>query len=76
MQVEDATWQALSDEVISQSFSGSPGTREAIRSDLAADVGRDPEAHGVSTPFLNHKGVHSLQAYRVSHWHWLWAKGR
>ncbi|WP_074396178.1 serine O-acetyltransferase [Halomonas sp. HL-93] len=74
IQVEDATWRALREEVIPQAFSDSPGTRKAIRSDLAAAVDRDSSAHGMSTPFLNHKGVHSLQAYRVSHW--FWTKGR
>lgn len=61
-------------EVISQAFADSPDIRKAIRNDLAAAADRDPAAHGLANPFLNHKGFHSLQAYRVSHW--FWTKGR
>jgi len=61
-------------EIISQAFSASPEIGKAIRNDLAAAVDRDPAAQGTANPFLNHKGFHSLQAYRVSHW--FWANGR
>lgn len=61
-------------EVIAQAFSASPSIREAIRIDLAAAVDRDPAAQGRANPFLNHKGFHSLQAHRVSHW--FWSNGR
>lgn len=57
-------------EVIADALEASPEIREAIRRDLAAAVDRDPAAHGVANPFLNHKGFHALQAYRVSHWYW------
>jgi len=57
-------------EIISEAFSASPEIGKAIRNDLAAAVDRDPAAQGAANPFLNHKGFHSLQAYRVSHWFW------
>jgi len=57
-------------EIVSQAFSASPEIGKAIRNDLAAAVDRDPAAQGAANPFLNHKGFHSLQAYRVSHWFW------
>ncbi|RFA25314.1 serine O-acetyltransferase [Alkalilimnicola ehrlichii] len=61
-------------DVIGQVFVYSVDVRAAIRADLAAAVERDPAAHGVANPFLNHKGFHALQGYRVSHW--FWQKGR
>lgn len=57
-------------EIISQAFFASPDIKKAIRSDLSAAVDRDPAAQGMANPFLNHKGFHSLQAHRVSHWFW------
>ena len=57
-------------EIIAQAFSASLEIGRAIRDDLAAAVDRDPAAQGTANPFLNHKGFHSLQAYRVSHWFW------
>lgn len=57
-------------EVIDEVLAASTKVREALRKDLAAAADRDPAAHGIANPFLNHKGFHALQAYRVSHWYW------
>jgi serine O-acetyltransferase len=57
-------------QVIGQAFSASAEIRRTIRQDLAAAVDRDPAANGVANPFLNHKGFHALQSYRVGHWFW------
>jgi serine O-acetyltransferase len=38
--------------------------------DLAAIANRDPAAHGVANPFLNHKGFHALQVHRAAHYYW------
>jgi len=48
--------------------------REAIRCDLEAVVERDPAARSIAQPFLNYKGFHALQTYRITHW--LWTNGR
>lgn len=61
-------------QAIMQAFEAAPEIGRAIRSDLAAAVERDPAANGMANPFLNHKGFHALQAYRVAHW--FWSKGR
>lgn len=61
-------------EVVDQAFSSSDDIREAICRDLQAVVDRDPAARGYAGPFLNYKGFHGLEAYRVSHW--LWNEGR
>ena len=58
-------------EVIEQVFSAAHEVRDAIRHDLAAAADRDPAAQGLANPFLNHKGFHALQSYRVSHWYWV-----
>ena len=57
-------------QAITQAFEAAPEIRRAIRLDLAAAVDRDPAANGTANPFLNHKGFHALQAYRVAHWFW------
>lgn len=57
-------------EVIDEAFSSSPDIQEALRRDLAAVSNRDPAAKSVAEPFLNFKGFHALEAYRVSHWLW------
>jgi len=44
--------------------------RDAIRSDLEAVVERDPAARSTAQPFLNYKGFHALQTYRITHWLW------
>lgn len=48
--------------------------RLAVRRDLEAVVDRDPAARGLAQPFLNFKGFHALQSYRVANW--LWSQGR
>lgn len=57
-------------QAIAQALQASAAIRDAIRDDLAAAVDRDPAAQGSANPFLNHKGFHALQAYRVAHWYW------
>jgi len=44
--------------------------REAIRCDMEAVVDRDPAARNTAQPFLNFKGFHALQTYRITHWLW------
>jgi serine O-acetyltransferase len=61
-------------EVIDQAFSADLAIGSAIRDDLRAVVQRDPAARGFAQPFLNFKGFHALQSYRVAHW--LWGQGR
>ena len=55
-------------------YDASPTIGEATCRDLAATIDRDPASHGGLNPFLNYKGFHALQAYRISHW--LWAENR
>jgi serine O-acetyltransferase len=57
-------------EVILEAFTASAEIRKAIRRDIMAVVERDPAAKGIAHPFLNFKGFHSLQSYRVAHWLW------
>jgi serine O-acetyltransferase len=57
-------------EVILQIFNASPDIESAIHFDLAASIDRDPASHGVANPFLNFKGFHALEAYRVAHYLW------
>ena len=61
-------------EVIDEAFSASSDIRESICRDLMAVSSRDPAARGVAAPFLNYKGFHAVEAYRVAHW--LWQEGR
>lgn len=61
-------------ELVDNAFAASQETREAVCRDLQAISGRDPAARGLAHPFLNYKGFHALEAYRVSHW--LWSEGR
>lgn len=53
---------------------GDAGLAAAACRDLWAAVDRDPAAHGALNPFINHKGFHALQAYRIGHA--LWNAGR
>ncbi len=61
-------------ETIDLPFRDSEEIRDAIRRDLTAAVERDPAARGTAEPFLNFKGFHALEAYRVAHY--LWDGGR
>jgi len=61
-------------EVILEAFTSSAEIRKAVRRDMRAVVERDPAAGGMAHPFLDFKGFHSLQSYRVAHW--LWEQGR
>lgn len=57
-------------EVILQVFRASPEIQTAIHMDLVASIDRDPASHGAANPFLNYKGFHALEAYRVSNYLW------
>jgi len=61
-------------DTIYEVLNASNPVREAIRSDLEAVVERDPAARSIAQPFLNYKGFHALQTYRITHW--LWTNGR
>jgi len=58
-------------ELITQVISNSLHIRESIRSDLSVSAERDPAARGIVNPYLNHKGFHALQAYRIANYLWL-----
>ncbi len=51
-------------------FNHSESIKKTIKRDLDAIVERDPAARGYAEPFLNFKGFHALEAYRVSHVLW------
>jgi serine O-acetyltransferase len=57
-------------ELIDEAFAADPSIGSAIRVDLQAVRDRDPAARGYVEPFLNFKGFHALQSYRVAHWLW------
>jgi serine O-acetyltransferase len=61
-------------DIIYETLDASPGIRLAVRYDMEAVVERDPAARTFAHPFLNYKGFHALQAYRITHW--LWINGR
>lgn len=53
-----------------EAFKNSPEIRQDIEEDLIAIVDRDPAAGELITPFLNFKGYHALESYRVANWLW------
>jgi serine O-acetyltransferase len=57
-------------DIIYETLIASHEVREAVRSDLAAVVERDPAARTTAQPFLYFKGFHALQSYRVANWLW------
>jgi len=57
-------------DVIKEALYMSAKIRLAVRRDLDAFVDRDPAARGLAQPFLNYKGFHALQSYRVANWLW------
>ena len=61
-------------EVIGQVLNASSAIQNAINVDLVASVDRNPASHGLANPFLNHKGFHALEAYRIANY--LWQEGR
>ena len=66
-QVSDlAKWHELFRDVIAQN----PGITESAAKDLRAIRANDPAATSLLHPFLNFKGFHAVQAYRVSHALW------
>jgi len=61
-------------DIIYEVLDAATDIRQALRCDLEAVVERDPAARTIAQPFLNFKGFHALQSYRVTHW--LWIRGR
>jgi len=61
-------------EVIANTLRSSSAIQNAIALDLLATSERDPASKGIANPFLNYKGFHALEAYRVGHA--LWLNGR
>lgn len=57
-------------DVFYEALTGSEEIRTAVRADLSAVVERDPAARSPAVPFLNFKGFHALQSYRIAHWLW------
>ena len=61
-------------DVIADALCSDPEISKAVCADLRAYRTRDPACDSYVTPFLNYKGFHALQTYRVAHW--LWRGGR
>jgi len=61
-------------DIIYEVLDAATDIRQALRCDMEAVVERDPAARTIAQPFLNFKGFHALQSYRVTHW--LWIRGR
>lgn len=61
-------------ELFRDIIAGDSTIAESAGNDLSAIRANDPAVNGLLHPFLNFKGFHALQAYRVSHA--LWASGR
>ena len=61
-------------DVIADALRSDPGIGEAVCADLCAYRTRDPACDSLVAPFLNYKGFHALQTYRVANW--LWRGGR
>ncbi|MBK6287531.1 MAG: serine O-acetyltransferase [Gammaproteobacteria bacterium] len=61
-------------DVLGDALCSDPEIGEAVCADLHAYRTRDPACDSFVTPFLNYKGFHALQTYRVAHW--LWQGGR
>ena len=57
-------------ELIDETFRDDVSLGESTRADLEAVRDRDPASRGYSEPFLNFKGFHALQLYRVAHAMW------
>lgn len=45
--------------------------QDAVVGDLQAIRERDPASKSYLNPFLNFKGFHALESYRVAHWLWV-----
>jgi serine O-acetyltransferase len=58
-------------EVFRETFVEGDGLIDAALYDLHAALERDPASHGVANVYLNHKGFHALQAYRLAHRLWV-----
>ena len=65
-QVEQDSTRALFEQILTQDGD----LIEVITCDLKAAVERDPAAHGIIDVFLNHKGFHALESFRIAHWLW------
>lgn len=57
-------------ELIDETLRDDDSLGVAARADLQAVRDRDPASFGYSEPFLNFKGFHALQSYRVSNVMW------
>ncbi len=62
-------------EVFDEAMKHTPDIGQAARADIIAVFNRDPACTTYAEPFLYFKGYHALQAYRMSHWLWLY-KGK
>lgn len=60
--------------VFADAMERSPEIRRSAVDDLLAIRERDPASRNLLGPFLNFKGYHALETYRV--FHWLWESGR
>jgi serine O-acetyltransferase len=60
--------------IVFEAFEQSGELRSCFVEDLLGFVSRDPAAKGPLNVFLNYKGFHALESYRVAHYYW--TKGR
>lgn len=57
-------------QIISEAMTDDAQIVLAVCSDLQAHRSRDPACDSFLSPFLNYKGFHALQSYRIAHWLW------
>jgi serine O-acetyltransferase len=65
-QADQESVRALFEQILTQDSD----LIDVITCDLKAAVERDPAAHGVTDVFLNHKGFHALESFRIAHCLW------
>ncbi len=57
-------------DIIMEAMAADAKIGKAVRADICAVRDRDPACTFYSAPLLYYKGLHALEAYRVSHWLW------
>jgi len=57
-------------DIIMEAMAADATIGKAVRADICAARDRDPACTYYSAPLLYYKGLHALEAYRVSHWLW------
>ena len=57
-------------DIIMEAMAADAKIGKAVRADICAVRDRDPACTFYSAPLLYYKGLHALEAYRISHWLW------